>query len=256
MKFVLFCESRGDERMVKGLVDRVLREEGPSWIADLMDADATHVREWSNDHQQRSFFDVHALDKYLAHHKVRPLLGHFDGKPGNAGAQMARNIFSLVRALDKSPDRGFAHNAVFVVWDMDDQGKQRREGLEQARTEASKWAAFKIIYGCPDPEHETWLLASFEPETETEREILTKLRQDLGFCPIRDAHLADATADGAKKNPKRITNNLMGDDPERRARCLQRPVDKLREVGANSGLCAFLDEVRERMLPLATISSK
>lgn len=252
MKLILFCEARADGHMATNLVDRVLRDAGPAWVSDLMDHDPTLVRTWSNDHQQRAFFDVHAINKYMQQHKVRPLLGHFDGKPGAPGAQMARNIFSLVRALDKSSTPDAPHNAVILVWDMDDQGKLRREGLEQARTEASTWAPFRIVYGCPDPEHETWLLASFEAETEEERTKLAQLRQDLGFCPVREAHRADATQDGAKKNPKRIADELMGTDPDRRARCLTRPVDKLREVGSNSGLTTFLDEVRERIVPLAT----
>lgn len=256
MRLVLFCESSADAEMAKTLVDRVLREHGPSWVGELMESDPVHVREWSNDHARRDFFDVHALDKYLQHYKVRPLQGHFDGKKGAAGAQMARNIFSIVRAMENAARDPVRHDAVCIVWDMDAQSKERRNGLEQARTEATTWASFKIVYGCPDPEQEAWILAGFEPETDEEREGFEKLRRELRFCPVRNAQLADATSDGAKKNPKRILSELIGDHHERRLRCLSSPLDTLRQTGAQSGLCAFLDEVQQQILPFVMRSSK
>lgn len=242
--------------MAAGLTDRVLSEEGPSWVSDLMDMAPQCVREWSTDDLQRSYFDLHALDKYLRKLKVRPPFGHFDGKPGSADAQMARNIFTLVRSMDRIEKGSPKHDAVVIVRDMDNQGDDRRMGLNQARTEATQWASFKIVIGCPDPEHETWLLASFEAENNEEKQRLESLRQELGFCPVREAHLANATEDGAKKNPKRIANVLIGKDSERRSRCLTLPLDELRNRGKESRLTAFLDGLREQLLPLFTQSSR
>lgn len=256
MKLVMFCEAFADHRMAAGLVDRVLREEGPAWVSDLMDVDPSHVREWSHDNQDRPFFDIHAVADYLKAREIRALHGHFGGMPGDPGAYMARNIFSIVRDIARAPRDGKHHDAVFIVWDMDDQGERRRKGLEQARNEAAKLASFRIVYGCPDPEHETWLLATFEPESDEERTLLDELRRELGFCPVREAHLLDATADGAKKNPKRIADKLMGKDPERRAHCLRQPLDKLREIGETSGLRQFLNEVNQQILPMLTQSSR
>jgi len=256
VKLILFCEAPADQRMAASLTDRVLCEEGDYWVSELMAMDPKLVREWSSDDLQRSYFDLHALDKYLLKHKVRPLLGHFDGKPGSADAQMARNIFSLVRSIDRNQQSSSKHDAVVIVRDMDNQSEARRTGLNQARAEASQWAAFKIILGCPDLEQETWLLVGFEAETEEEKQRLKNLRQELGFCPVRDAHRLDATEDGAKKNPKRITDVLLGNDPERRTRCLTLPLDELRNRGTQSGLSAFLDELREQLLPLLTQSSR
>lgn len=254
MKLILFCEAAADQRMAASLTDRVLSEEGPSWVSDLLDMAPQCVREWTTDDLQRSYFDLHALDKYLLKCKVRPPFGHFDGKPGSAGAQMARNIFSLVRSLDREARNGPKHDAVLIVWDMDDQGEARRTGLNQARTEATHWATFKIVLGCPDPEQETWLLVGFDAETEEEKRTLENLRQELGFCPVRDAHRLDATEDGAKKNPKRVADALMGTDTERRMQCLTQPLDVLRNRGAQSGLRDFLNELREHLLPLLTQS--
>jgi hypothetical protein len=254
VKLILFCEAPADQRMAAALTDRVLSEDGPSWVSDLMDMDPKLVREWSSDDLQRSYFDLHAISKYLQKYKVRPLLGHFDGKPGSADAQMARNIFWLVRAMDRNQQSNSTHDAVLIVRDMDNQSEARRTGLNQAHTEASTWASFKIVIGCPDPEHETWLLASFDAENEEEKRRLEDLRQELGFCPVREAHLANATEDGAKKNPKRLVDVLIGKDPERRDRCLTLSLDELRNRGKESRLTAFLDELREQLLPLLTQS--
>jgi hypothetical protein len=257
VKLVMFCESHADHRMAATLIDRVLREEGPTWVGDLMDSGPAHVREWIEDGQRRSFFDIHSVLEYIPREdRLRLPRGHFNGKPGAADAQMARNAFFLVRYLQKKWNAGKPYDAVVIVRDMDDQGKLRRIGLDQARKEASTWAAFKIVYGCPDPEQETWLLASFEPESDEERARLDELRQELGFCPVREAHKLDATADGAKKNPKRVADKLMGTDAERRARCLHQPLGKLRELGTSSGLRDFLDEVNQRILPVLNQSRR
>lgn len=69
---------------------------------------------------------------------------------------------------------------------------------------------------------------------------------------VSHAHFARATSDGAKKNPKRILGALNGNDQERRLRCLTLPLDKLCEMGAESGLRHFFDEVQTKVVPRAT----
>ena len=46
MKLIAFCEAPADFRLVSGLVDRVLRESGPTWVVDLLDTPDA-VRTWS-----------------------------------------------------------------------------------------------------------------------------------------------------------------------------------------------------------------
>lgn len=75
---------------------------------------------------------------------------------------------------------------------------------------------------------------------------------NVGYHGPRHAHRAKATSDGAKKNPKRILGELIGENRERRLRCLTLPLDKLREMGAESGLRHFLDEVQTKVVPRAT----
>jgi hypothetical protein len=246
MKVAVFCEAESDFRTATGLVDRVLREEGPTWVAEVVDAAPNAVREWIGESPDRSFFDVHRLAAYAKEHGVRVPQGHFAGEPGAADALMARTIFVLARRWAK--DDGV--HAVLVIRDMDDQGDERRKGLGQARTEAARWASFVIVLGCADPMREAWVLAGFEPESDEERERLIAVRKELGFHPAETAHALDAKDERAKRSAKRVLRALVGGDGEREARCwTEAPLDRLHARGERSGLKDFLDQVKERLVP-------
>ncbi|WP_438037697.1 hypothetical protein [Sorangium sp. So ce128] len=251
MKLLVFCEAHADFLTASALVDRVLHDEGPDWVSDLLRSHPESIREWASDGYGKEFFDIHKLEAYRRDlGNVRFMPGHFDGKPGAVGAQTARNAFAIAREVGKR-DPSTRLEAVFIVWDMDDQGEIRRTGLAQARTETSRWASFQIVLGCPDPMREAWVLAGFEPESDQERARLGELRRELGFSPCDEAHQLDAKDEQAKRNPKRVLRRLTGDDREREARCLtEAPLERLRERGVASGLRAFLEEVKARVVPL------
>ena len=102
MKLVIFCEAAADFRTASDLVDRVLHEHGPEWVRDLVPSHPESVREWVSDGQGRAYFDLHKLDAYRRGFKgLRFRQGHFDGKPGEADAQSARNAFTIARELHK-----------------------------------------------------------------------------------------------------------------------------------------------------------
>ncbi|WP_437282130.1 hypothetical protein WME90_16665 [Sorangium sp. So ce375] len=257
MKLLMFCEAQADFRTTSALVDRVLREEGPDWVADLLPSHPEAVFQWAQDGPGRDFFDIHKLDLYRRQlGNVRFPQGHFDGEPGAPGAQMARNAFTIVRELvRREPSTGV--DAVFLVWDMDDQGDLRRRGLAQARAEASRWAPFRIVLGCPDPMREAWVLAGFEPESDEERARIDELRRELGFSPCDEAHRLHAKDEQAKLSPKRVVRFLTADDFEREMRCSTKaPLDQLRERGLASGLRAFLEELKEHVVPLCSTGRK
>ncbi len=247
MRIALFCEAAADFRMAAGLVDRVLRDEGPAWIADVIAEHPEAVRTWVEGGDGRPFFDLHRI---ADHARRMPGLriphGHFDGAPGAPGALMARTIFHLVRAMSKPPAEGV--DAVVLVWDMDSQGDARRAGLAQARDEASRWASFAIVLGCPDLEREAWVLAGFEPEDDAERARLDEERRALGFSPCEEAHRLRDPDDHAPRSPKRALRALTGGDDERESRCwTDAPLSLLRARGTGSGLGSFLDEARARL---------
>jgi len=255
-QLLIFCEARADFETVAGLVDRVLREEAPSWITDLLDGPAegaATVRSWVSGPGGQPFFDLHHVKDYARQLGVRVPYGHFDGSPGASGALMARNVFLVAREIAR---RSLPVDAVLLVWDMDDQGDARRQGLAQARNEAVCWAGFAIILGCPERMREAWVLAGFYPEIESEQTTLDAERQSLGFCPCAKAHCLDAKDEQAKRNPKRVLAALTGGDRDPEARCwtaASLPVRRAR--GEGSGLHAFLDEVAQTLIPLLTRAS-
>ena len=248
MRLVAFCEAPSDYRMARDLIDRVLRERGATWIRDVMESAPDGIRSFEGDGQGREYFDLHKLGEYTSRLGLRAPQGHFDGRPGAAGAMMARTVFVLARALEKT--RG-ALDAVVLLWDMDDEPRVRREGLEQARREAVGRDAVRIVLGCPNAMREAWVLVGFEPGDADEASRVAVLRQELGFSPIDDAHQLDSNDETAKRSPKRVLRALTRDDPDRETRCwLETSLEALRARGGETGLARFLTEIEEQLLPL------
>jgi hypothetical protein len=182
--------------------------------------------------------------------RVRSVRGHFNGKPGGAGASMARKAFLIAQALRKKvPDEPI--DVVVLIWDTDQQRDERRAGVAAARDAARQWKLFEIACGFPDPEREAWVLAGFDPCDDAERQSLEELHRDLGFSPVLHAvRLRDAN-DGAQRNIKRVLGVLTGGDPDREQRCWVEPsLSTLRDRGGETGLAAFLDEISAALLPL------
>jgi hypothetical protein len=252
-RLLVCCESPADFKTVAGLVDRVIREKGPDWLRDLLEAPVggpEDALDWGGDPEGRSFFDIHKLSHYARQLGIRVPQGHFNGDPGAAGALMARTFFHVVR---KFLQRGEKIDAVLFIWDMDDRGNDRRKGLHQARDEARKFMPFGIVLGCPDPMKEAWVLAGFEPANDAERSELAQLRQELGFNPCEEAHRLDAKQEQAKRNPKRVLHALTGGDSERESLCwTSAPLGHLMARGKFNGLAEFLGEVEQTVLPLMT----
>ncbi len=253
VRLLAFCEAASDFRIAAGLVDRVLREHGPPWVADIIDQYPETIREWVTD-GDRSFFDLHHLDAYrreLGNQRIPQ--GRFDGEPGAADALMARTLFHLLRQMNRRASPDTQVEAVLIVRDMDDQGSERRRGLHQAREEAQQWAQFTIVFGCPDPKREAWVLAGYLPASSDEQAKLDALRQELGFAPCEEAHRLDAKDEHAKRSAKRVLRLLTSGDGSREEPCwLETPLDILRARGSNSGLTEFLREVEERLVLLRT----
>jgi hypothetical protein len=54
VRLVAFCEAAADFQITSELVDRVLREVGPDWVADVMDAEP----EGDRDREQRGWTEA------------------------------------------------------------------------------------------------------------------------------------------------------------------------------------------------------
>lgn len=245
MRIAVFCEAAADFATAAGLIDRVVREEGPDWLRDHLEAlPWSDLREWVGAGEDRRFFDIHHIH---AEARARNLLlprNRFAGQRGAPGALMAYTAFLVAReeARISGPI-----DAIVIVWDMDDQGDSRREGLAQGRA----CVLLPMLLGCPDMEREAWVLAGFDPESESERDQLGKERKALGFDPCREAHRLRDKDDLAARSPKRVAASLTNEDWERESRCwTDAPLASLRARGEQSGLRAYLDEIRDRLVPL------
>ncbi len=248
MRLAAFCEAEADFRLVAGLVDRVFRESGPTWVADNFESPEV-IRTWQPDVFGRAHFDIHALNRYVDHLGIRGVRGHFNGRPGRFGGAMARKVFLVVRALNRTtPDESV--EAVVLVWDTDQQREERPQAVLAAREEAGRWDEFKFVCGFPDPESEAWVLAGFEPCDEGEQACLDRLQRDLVFSPVLHA-VRLRGAKGELRDIKRVLRELTGGDPDRAERCWTEPsLEKLRARGGDTGLAAFLDEVEAILVPL------
>jgi hypothetical protein len=245
---IAFCEAHADFRIASDLVDRVLRDAGPAWVGDVMDAAVDGLRTYCGDDEGREFFDLHRLGKYVDKLSTRVPHGHFDGEPGAADALMARTVFWIVRSFVKA--RGHV-DAVILVRDMDDQPVAREAGLRQARVEAQAWASFRIVLGCPNVMREAWVLVGFDPDGPDEEARIADLRRELGFWPNVDAHRLTAKNEQAMRSAKRVLRVLSLDERSREERCwAETPLDRLRSRGEPTGLYAFLLEVEQSLAPL------
>jgi hypothetical protein len=138
-------------------------------------------------------------------------------------------------------------DAVLLIRD-DDRRTERLQGLERARREST--LAVPIVIGLAHPKRECWILAGFLAGNSDEERRLEELRQNLGFYPCVQAHQLTAKHDHDKRSAKRALAHLIGQGAEREAQCLQTDVRLLEQRGQETGLTAFLSEVRSRLLPL------
>lgn len=255
--FMVVCEAAADFRIASGLVDRVLLERSPRWLRDLLEAHPEAVRAWCGE-GPNPFWDIHRLEANCRKQGVRLIHGHFNRAPGGAGAQAARNAFSLARQLAKKQPI----DAVLLIWDMDGEAKSRRPAMRQAQEEAAKLSPnLKIVLGCPDAMSEAWVIAGFDPKNDEERRLLQELRSELGFSPVEQSHSLDANSNKEAsrrhneplplKSAKRVLTKLTDDDSDREESCWKgAPLDTLIDRGEHNGLRDYLDDVEKTILPL------
>lgn len=89
------------------------------------------------------------------------------------------------------------------------------------------------------PCRESWILAGFEPETESERRALTDVTAALGFDPAQKPERTRPSS--SPKSAKTMLSQLTTGDYEREHRCIaESPLERLRERGEHNGLRAYL----------------
>lgn len=143
--------------------------------------------------------------------------------------------------------------AVLLIRDLDNQ-PERRTGLEQARQQDSqRQPKLEIVLGTSDRCREAWVLNGFVPQNNAEKQTLKAIANRLTFDPCENAHRLRAGSVGRDRfrNPKVILAELTGDEYDRQRQCWEEaPLDFLNQRGQETGLTAYLAEIKHRLIPI------
>jgi|tagenome__1003787_1003787.scaffolds.fasta_scaffold20933549_2 hypothetical protein len=238
--FAVVCEAPADLRLVADLADRVFCHE-VEWI----DPESLDLhRLWRGLELKDNHLEWHWVRRVAKEHHLGGPHGHFKEKPGTLDAAMARKALLLLADVRNPPD------AVVLVRDTDG-WEERRRGLTQAR-DVKPWP-FEIVLAVAHTKRECWVLAGFDPCSESEEKALAELRQELGFDPRVRAEELTAAAPNAPRNAKRVLDRLLSGNQDREQECWAAcDLETLAERGRLTGLADYLEEVRERLVPLFT----
>lgn len=232
----LVCEAPADRETAVRITTRVVCDHES--VREWMEADYLQFRGYRPEDLQLLWREVKAT---AVANKVA-VVGFINGLPASPDAHNALRALLLFNRLDPRPD------AVMLVRDSDND-LERRTGLRQAR-ETEPWP-FPVVIGLAHTKRECWHICGFEPAGPEEQERLDDERKNLGFDPRTHSHELTAkhseTTD--KRSAKRVLSVLTGDDLEREAECL-RVLTVLHERGEENGLRAFLEEIRNILVPM------
>jgi hypothetical protein len=252
MRIVVVCEGPSDPPLVCGLADRVLREH-VDWLREQPALDG--FRSYVGLEGENGYLTWIEVKERFAKERIR-LRRYGQEKSFPDQVPMLKALL-LIAARQRAASEGEIAG-VLIFRDADHQ-PERRRGLETGRDEFVErheaprsphpWREH-IAIAVAEPKNEAWVLAGFEPANESELAALTAAREELGFAPNEFPAELDAREHGAKREAKRVLDQICP-DTERRSQCWREtPLDTLRQRGERCGLAQFLDEVRERLAPL------
>lgn len=232
---LVFCEARGDAEVAQLLADRVLCD-GIEWVDGVVE----HVRRWGGERHLAGDADGWFVKwTRLKDWKGPQVHGCYGGANKGEWAQARK---ALVFTAIEHPEA----KAVILV--RDDDGKGRRADYETARAEVSGLA---VVIAVPVPEREAWCIAAFEPADPTEGERLAAETARLSQDPRQVAHTLNPKRESHPRSTKRVLDNLTADDRARELADLRTlPLATLVTRGEAVGLAAYIDDLRERLLPL------
>jgi hypothetical protein len=252
IEFVVIVESSADARTATKLADRVL-VENIDWLEPEM---LEHHFQWSGLEAGTD----NSCWKYINHIIEREKKSGFQpprflrrDKQGQKtlqpdGANTIK-ILNLVSYLQKTRQI----KAVLLIRDLDNQ-PQRREGIEQARSEhINRQHKLEIIIGTADRMREAWVLNGFIPSNQEEERILQEITTQLTFNPCEESHRLrnSLTKADRLRNPKVVVEKLTGGRMQREQQCWEETsLEYLREKGDRTGLTAYIKEIEARLIPI------
>ncbi|MEH2195357.1 MAG: hypothetical protein V7K98_22325 [Nostoc sp.] len=248
-EFIVIVESGADARTATKLAERILMEQ-IDWLEPEI---IKHIFNWSGlqaGTEHSCWSDVTKIiddAKDQLRYKPPRFLGH-DSKNLSLKADGAASIkvLNLVRFLQRTRQI----KAIIFIRDLDNQ-PERREGLEQARSEhINRQPQLKIVIGAANPKREAWVLNGFIPSNQEER-ILEQIKARLNFDPCIESHRLRSISHQEPdriRNPKVVVEQLTGKDMEREQKCWEdTSLNLLRERGVHTGLTAYIQEIEQHL---------
>ncbi|MBT9555007.1 MAG: hypothetical protein IV100_03210 [Myxococcales bacterium] len=231
---IVFCEARADYDMVTMLATRALTEID-SWRAD-------HPGPFpSSTDSGNAMVLWRALPERYSATGLPPMHGKFSSGGGEA------------KQAEKAVRYAKHHGAKAVVLSRDLDGDEHRaHAYDVFRTEPFANNAPRVALALAAPCRESWILAGFEPETDSESRTLRDLTTELAFDPTRYPERTRPTT--SPKAAKDILRRLTNGDYEREHRCIaESPLERLQERGEHNGLRDYLDNGVPRLRTLSPL---
>ena len=252
IEFIVIVESSADARTATKLAERVLVEK-----IDWLDAEMLqHHFQWSGleagteNSCRKNINHIIEREKESGFQPQRFLRRNKKGqKTLQPDGANTIKILNLVSHLQKTRQI----KAVLLIRDLDNQ-PQRREGIDQARSEhINRPPKLEIIIGTPNRMREAWVLNGFIPSDREEEQILKEITTQLTFNPCEESHRLrnSLTEPDRLRNPKVVVEKLTGGKMEREQQCWEETsLEYLREKGDRTGLTAYIKEIEERLIPI------
>jgi hypothetical protein len=236
-EIVVVCEHREDWELAAILLDRVLREKGPDWLAE---SSLDLHRRWCGIPVADPAVTFCTWSQLKKLPKPSKSLGY---RRLGWDAEACRKAIIAAEAAS----RGHEILALLLVRDLDSEPK-RRHVLEAVRTEST--APFEVLLATPNPEIEAWIFHGFVARDRDEEKRLEDLRRRLSFDPVTDSHLFKERSRSADRHIKKALAHLTDGQAGRRLSCMKdEPLELLHERGQQTYLSAYLTEVEQNFLP-------
>jgi hypothetical protein len=251
IEFVVIVESRADAEIATKLAERVLVEK-----VDWLDHEQfQYLFRWSGLQENtehscwKDISNIVESARQSGFHIPR-FRGHSRSGAIKADGAASLKILNLIRLLQKNRQI----RAVFFIRDLDNQ-RERREGIEQARSEhIDREPKLEIIIGMAYRMREAWVLNGFIPSAQKEQQTLEKIKITLSFDPCEEAHRLRSTSfqePERVRNPKVVLEELTSNDRLREQQCWEETsLEILQKRGITTGLTAYLQEIEERLIPI------
>jgi hypothetical protein len=249
IRILVVAEAPADWRMVAHLIDRKVLHYAPDLMQDAGSLEA--VRIWCGIEADSQFTSFSRLKKLAFDEHKSALRGAGPiGFSGSAreGFEWAsvKKVLILAR-LGARP----APDAIVYSRDMDRRPRERKESIENAISTIPD-PPFVVVLALANPKREAWILNGFIVRNAAEEKRLSGLKKELGLDPCEKAEEVDVSTPGALKDAKRVLKKLTDGDHDRESECLNAPWETLRKRGKNTGLAEFLEQVKDRIVPLVT----